>query len=330
MKNWIIFYSLLRLFLLGCTKHYNDVNPSDGDSSKWEKVESNTDKSLTDIFFINDTVGIACGVSGTFLKTSDAGKTWATINVGINHSFLSVFATDENTFFTARTGLYKTEVAGNNFKEIGGLSSNGASIFDIIFFSQMEGLIIKGHEILKTSDGGNNWHTAYSPGLIDKMQFASENIGYAYGGFTNHVISRGEIHKTEDGGNNWRKLNIETSEITVTHFIDDKVGFFFNLDNQLYKTTDGGESWRLLASPVISPDDGNFIDLLFINESTGFAIGYSGVVFRTVDAGKNWQVEYRSTQGMHLSAITRSPDKTIYVVGDHGIILKRKKKFETL
>ena len=317
-KLILVFVSFI--LLLGCSER-EEIKPIKDSTSIWIEQKSNTEADLTDVFFIDDSVGIVSGSSGTLLKTNNAGKTWEKLNVGISHSFTCVFAVNKSTFFTARVGLYKTEDSGATFTEKGGLSSYSNSIFDVKFFNGSEGLLIKGPLVLKTDDGGSSWSSVYDAGFVGNMQFPTRKVGFLTGGISYDGRSSGEIHKTEDGGLTWKRLEVPTSEITACHFVNDKLGFFFNFTGQLYKTTDGGLNWK----PIETNLKEYIFDLLFIDENVGYAVSYDGLIYKTSNSGRSWTEEFKSVKISPITAIVMSPDNTLYAVGNNGVILKRKK-----
>lgn len=311
-----IFIAIIIIVSSACCSDDNSEEPS-----LWRKIESFTDNNLADIEFINDDFGIICGGWGTVLKTENGGEDWIPINLSTNHSFVKVFLLSENEFFVSRNGLYKTNNGGDYFTEIGDLSSFGSTIFEVIFFDSDNGLIYKSGRVYKTNDGGVSWNEVYEGGFCDIMQFNSNNIGYIAGGASWDGMSYGELHKTIDGGNTWTDIgNIEEiygSEIMSMDFIDDNIGYISNLNKEFYITQNGGASWLLLSDNL----PGVFKEILFLTKEEGYGLS-SFSIFKTIDGGVSWGEEYTDSS-MVFSSITATPDGTLFVIGNDGVILRK-------
>lgn len=244
----IILILLSILLLPACSK--NDVIATNN-SELFEKIqltnEAQTD--VTDISFYDDNNGVICGSVGFFAKTTDGGKTWNKLNVGVNHSFMSTLMLDTNTFYTARIGLYRTNNSGSNFNEIGNLSTLSSTVFNIYFSNNSIGIITHNRGIKKTIDEGRTWVEKYyaSPYYgIYNLKFTSENIGYGSGGARFDNFNEGQIVKTTDGGETWNRI-LTTTNINSISFISDNIGFYSNDNKEIFKTTDGGVSWNKIS-----------------------------------------------------------------------------------
>jgi hypothetical protein len=67
--------------------------------------------------------------------------------------------------------------------------------------------------------------------------------------------------------------------------------------------------------------------ILFINENEGWAGSGSGIVLHTTNGGDNWAIDAEATEistGKFISKIFYIPSRqTIYVLGNHGLLLKK-------
>ena len=315
MKIYKLFLALAVL-MISCSKKDNFEVPSE-----WINISSPilSGKILTDVEFLDDEFGVVSGGNGILVKTNDGGQTWVNLNVGTNHSFLKTFVLNQNEFFISRNKIYKTNDKGESFDVLGDFSDSGGSISSMYFFDSNEGVINKGSNLYKTSDGSQTWNLVYNQAeFANKIVFISNNIGFFFGGKTNGYESVGELYKTFDGGSNWEKINISTSDITSMYFLNANVGFASNYENQVLKTQDGGIKWEvitLLNQPIY--------DLIFIDDYTGYAIS-SHVIYLTKDSGQTWVKDYENAY-MTFTSITSAPNK-IVVIGNNGVILKKNKK----
>ncbi len=305
------------VLLFGCSK------AEDTDASEWKKLVSNTSQSLTDIQFLDNNFGLTCGSFGTLLKTENAGDSWQDIDVGINHSFMSLFILTQNEFFVAKLGLYKTDNSGVDFNELGNTSSFGATITGIHFYNSQVGIICKGSNIYKTYDGGVNWvNTFNEPSYASLLEATENNTLYLAGGRTYDNISEGEIHKSIDNGDNWEQLNlpleIENSQITAIDFLDNNIGFISTFEKKIFETLDGGASWVKISDFNI----GIISDLLFIDNNNGYLIS-TDKIYKTINGGLNWKVENVPGSSSYLNSIEMAPNGDKYIVGNDGVILKK-------
>ncbi|MFT3701851.1 MAG: YCF48-related protein [Agriterribacter sp.] len=300
------------LFALASCKKDNT-----GTSKLFETLSANTTETLTDISFINKDEGIISGSYGYLAKTSDGGKTWNKLTVGVNHSFMSAYMLTPQLFYTARVGIYKTTNAGQNFSECSDLSKYSNSIFGIHFFNKDIGLVVKGNVILKTTDGGDNWVIKYDEAeYLSEMHVTSAQTGYAAGGITYDGASHGEMHKTTDGGETWKRILTTNSQITAMYFINDNTGFYADFAKNLYKTTDGGTSWSKVAGLLYSP-----LSICFTSEHNGYFATYEGKILQTADGGNTWNTVYEKTTEPIVRII--AVQQTIYAAGNNGLLLKR-------
>ncbi|MBW8050665.1 MAG: T9SS type A sorting domain-containing protein [Cytophagales bacterium] len=287
--------------------------------AQWVTQNSNTTNILSDVHFINDSIGYIGGSGGTVLKTSDGGNNWVDVFSLNGFGLSTIYAVDKDTVYTSRISLYKSTDAGMTWTDFGGLGSWGSTIHDIYFLNAQIGFIIKSG-IHKTTDYGNSWQIVYNPvaGFIDMFQFTSASIAYAAGGISFDGSSIGEIHKTTNGGDTWQDLNISTSEITAFNFINDTIGYFFNFQRQLHNTINGGTSWTIVNDSV----PGDYVtDCIFLNSQIGYIVEAEGNIYKTTDGGVNWYVDYAGSN-VPLSSIYVTSNKIGYVVGNNGIILK--------
>ncbi|NLT52253.1 MAG: hypothetical protein GXX85_15220 [Ignavibacteria bacterium] len=321
-KNFLI---LLPLFLLLAACSEDDVlapiNSELFQNIEFQTIElvDDSKRDITDISFYNDNDGVICGSSGFFAKTTDGGMTWTKLNVGVNHSFLTTFMLDNNTFFTARRGLYKTSNSGSNFSEIGNLSSGTSSVFNIYFRNNSIGFVTHDLAIKKTIDGGNTWEEKYftnSVYSIYDLEFTSDNIGYASGGAFWDNYNKGQIVKTTDGGETWTKI-LTTISIRSISFFSDNIGFYSNVNEEIFKTTDGGVSWNKISTLQYYPTD-----ILFLNNEIGFVATYEGKILMTKDGGNTWQIAYEKTT-VPINRIIKTSN-SIFAVGNDGLLLKSK------
>lgn len=311
---------LLVLFIINysCSDNNDPIIPKG-----WEKISYSGNNNFTDIEFVNNNFGVICGSYGTLLKTENGGSNWQTINTGTSHSFFKVSVISENEFYISRAGLYKTINKGYSFTELGNFSNYIGTIFDLHFFDANNGLIYKNGLIIKTDDSGVYWDTVYhEAGYASLIQFPSNEIGYITGGASWDGMSYGEMHKTNDGGNTWINIgntpDIYNWEITAMLFFDEETGYFTNFNREFYKTNDGGLNWILVSDSLPRIFD----EMVFLSNDEGYGLS-SFSIFKTIDGGISWKDDYTDSS-MVFSSLAKTFDNKLFVVGNDGVILRKK------
>jgi photosystem II stability/assembly factor-like uncharacterized protein len=310
------------ILLSSCNKHKCETGPVPNDSttaSEFKRVNSFTE-AITDISFADNMNGMLVGTYGFAAKTNDGGKTWTVLSKPTSQSLLSAFCLDKNNLFAARNSLHYSNDGGNSFSDIGaGLGADNA-IKSICFFNSSKGFVIKGKSIFKTTNGGTNWEgKSFTPGYLNRMQFLSESIGYAWGGISYDGFSQGELYKTVDGGETWISLlSVEAPQVIAAHFMTQDIGYYADFNRNIYKTINGGLGWSLVKSGFAE----YITDMVFPDEHSGYIATYEGKVYSTADEGTTWKIEFNAPD-TSLNRIIVTSDKKIWVSGNDGLLLTK-------
>lgn len=252
----------------------------------WKIVNDTTLRtSFRSIEFLDDkATGLAGGVSvnAGIMLTNDSGSTWKDITTKIADTTkakrICGIAHSGNTFYAvgawnSTTGkLYKSTDKGNTWQTHYFDTNLITSVIDVSFLSQDTGFVTgKRHSripplyrqhavILKTTDGGNTWHTVLSDttfaGYVWKIQFVTNSYVVAA---VQNVYHRDSVvmYRSTDGGNNWQaiavgnKANIpnSTSGSHVTQacgFATPAHGWVGGYYEGLFETRDSGKTWNHL------------------------------------------------------------------------------------
>ena len=83
---------------------------------------------------------------------------------------------------------------------------------------------------------------------------------------------------------------------------------------------DGGFTWQ----PQLSVNAKTLNSILALSEDVIYAVGDEGTIIRSTDGGETWEQEHTDIDN-NLYVITRAKEgNSLWVVGQWGVILKRK------
>ncbi|RPI12471.1 MAG: T9SS C-terminal target domain-containing protein [Ignavibacteriae bacterium] len=169
----------------------------------------------------------------------------------------------------------------------------GNGLFDIKMFNSNTGICINPDNLLRTTNGGDNWQMIYTgiDSYITAFSMPDENNGYI-------LLDSTKIIKTVNGGVNWSFVSqvekIFHSKITFTSpgtgFILGYLNSYYN-GTKLLKTSNGGILWNtVFQDTAIELKSFNFL-----SSSTGFITGtqknlpgYHLKIFKTTNFGSTW------------------------------------------
>lgn len=291
--------------------------------SQWNKQNSGTTNTLSDVYFINPDTGFAVG-SNTILKTVDGGLNWQTFSAN-NSIFQGVCFSNVTTGFAVgqdyiagKSTIMKTTNCGVTW--IPNNLTTSSILNDIFFISPMMGFIVGSNGYaLKTINGGINWQVM-NTGVTDillAVNFTDTLNGIIVGGGPNSS----KILKTTDGGKNWDSVISPSSEfLQGVFFPSPLLGYIVGWNGVILKTTDGGTIWKKQNSVGVY---GN-LDVFFVNDSVGFVVGgtstFAGIQ-KTINGGLNW-VAQTANVSSGVAAVFFINATIGFCVGDKGSILK--------
>ncbi len=173
--------------------------------------------------------------------------------------------------------LLKTTNAGKTWKSID-MSGYASMLIDCHFWTVDSGIVVGGFDtnttplILFTSDGGEHWEVRYRgtdkfKEWCWKISFPSTNIGYVS---VETFDRQGYLLKTTDKGSTWQPITIPGSfNLEGVGFINDTVGWAGGWNAYAYVTTNGGETWR---AGIVGMNVNRFH---FFGDSIGYCAGQS-------------------------------------------------------
>jgi photosystem II stability/assembly factor-like uncharacterized protein len=297
----------------------------------WIPASMDGDCSGTDVHFSDLRRGFATCALDRAMVTDDGGLTWSVFPTQLQQSLVFAFAASADVLFAARKGLYVSIDRGAHWDEIGGLSANFGSVFDVHFKADRNLVAIQGGELRFSDNGGAAWQSAYSaqfPEAFDELDFPprqlpADGIGYATGGTTNEAGSVGSVLRTDDGGHHWTALAFTHGQITAADFFDASSGVVATLSGHVYTTADGGMNWTPAGA---MPDDAILMDLVHRHPMHWIGVSLQGCLYETFDGGTSWNASYCDPGQRGLIALTLSGGAAV-AVGNDGLALFENRIF---
>ena len=308
----------------------------------WEPVNVPEDVELFSIHFVNAETGWVAGgktshAGGVIYRTTDGGNKWE-LQVGDPESSDRGFT---DLRFVDATHGFAVQGSAGSFHKLYSTSDGQAwaptgSVpehrYDYIFTSTTTGFIADwGRNILRTTDGGKTWKSAYAckiktqiEGLtrdaecyMNQIHFPTPMIGYAIGG---PLPNNGGnvLAKTEDGGatwNAWVVLPGESSKEGSLWFLDPNNGLLRVSYSKLFRTADGGKTWNGVSGEAEMKSIFSFAD-----SDAGWAILHRKMAY-TSNGGKSWVSREINFPEMVNDSSFPVRDRG-YVVGAHGMVYR--------
>lgn len=229
------------------------------------------------------------------LQTDDGGRTWKTVALGEEKSFLSL------SFVDPRTGwIVGSQDQDGDHQALIMHTSNGGKnweqqhvniappLVSVKFCDASTGWALGPKVIVHTADGGNTWEAQYlskSDERLMDVECVSPQRAWA-------VADSGTVLHTSDGGITWVRQDTGTdaSLLRVRFFGED--GWIVGSRGTLLRTRDGGSRWERQSLDIGS--DSVLTDIHLISKQ-GWLIGSPRAMFHTADGGRTWQSEKSPT-----------------------------------
>ncbi len=178
--------------------------------------------------------------------------------------------------------------------------------------------------VLLSQDGGVSWSQSPTPTsvMLTAVHFPSAQSGWAVG-------HDGVILATHDGGVTWARQfdgrqgdqqMLEAAQAQLARLPAARAGTPEAPSNLRMALEDAvaGSQAAVEAGPSRP-----LLAVRFANDKTGFAAGSFGQLFATDDGGQHWNYigdRLDNTEGLHLNALTLSPDGRIYIAAEAGTV----------
>jgi photosystem II stability/assembly factor-like uncharacterized protein len=285
-----------------------------------EAQQSGTTSRLQAISPVNDRVAWASGVGGTYVITTDGGRTWrpGVVPGAAALEFRDVEAVSAKVAYlmSAGTGqdsrVYKTEDGGKHWT-LQFTNDDAKAFYDCLaFWDSRRGIVMSDavngvFPVLRTTDG-TQWRNIgdrLPAAQAGEAAFAASGTCVATEGKRNAWIATGgattaRILATTDGGESWEAYETPIVEGASTSggisvaFRDPLHGMLGGGDlsitdaftDNLARTRDGGQTWELTEHPTFT---GAIYGLAYVPRmgTTVVATGPKGAAW-TPDEGSHW------------------------------------------
>jgi len=328
------------------------------DLGQWQQVDLPIVTEAPILFDIefdpeNNKNGWIVGNRGTFLQTSDAGKSWTPKSFAnldpdeeINYRFTKVsFKNGEGWIIGKPAILLHTRDSGSSWERVPLSPKLPGDPYSIVALGPGKAeMTTSAGAIYTTENAGRNWKAevretidatlnrvsssgvqgaSYFSGSVNSIQRDSEGSYLA-------VSARGNFYLTwKPGDEFWIPHNRETSRrITSMGFIKDK------LTEGLWMTTAGGEiskttqavDTNLINIPFdklqIRSGGYGLLDVIFLPNGKAWAVGGGGTIFSSTNAGQSWTKDkVADNLPSNLYKIKFFGDNG-YILGSNGVLLR--------
>ena len=261
--------------------------------ARWAAQSSGTTVRLRGVSAVNPLVAWASGERGTFARTVDGGRTWASgvVPGAEGLDFRDVNAFDAETAYLLAIGegdksrIYKTADGGRSWA-LQFRNERPAAFFDAMaFWDRDHGLAISDPVegrflVVTTSDGGRTWRETPRAGmpaaLAGEGAFAASGTCLAVGG-----AGRAWFGTGGPGG------------------------------ARVFRTSDGGRTWQVSRTPLRAGKSAGVFSLTFMGARRGLAVGgdyekesdAAGNVAVTTDGGRTWRAPRGRRPGGYRSCV---------------------------
>jgi photosystem II stability/assembly factor-like uncharacterized protein len=319
--------------------------------------KSNTSENLRGVSVLPNHVAWASGTHGTYLRTTDGGKSWQAAQVpgaeSLDFRDVEAFSADLAYLLSAGPGdqsrIYKTTDGGKNW-DLQFANKDPKGFFDCMAFWDRDHGIAVGDpladhsgklkfELIATEDGGKDWKPVPPEALPAAVEgegaFAASGTCITVQGNSSVWFVTGgkvaRVFRSTNAGKTWTVADTpmihgsDSAGIFSIAFRDAAHGLIAGGDYKLPEqdgpnlafTNDGGRTWKL---STISPQT-YFSAVAFARPAAGgtavLVVGSTRSAYADDISKKSWQ----KTWDLNFNALSTSPTGEAIAVGAHGLIV---------
>jgi photosystem II stability/assembly factor-like uncharacterized protein len=212
-------------------------------SIKWGQGQAAFNTYLSDMFFLNSSVGICVGDHGHILRSTNGGENWNYVSSGTTKDLYGVYFVGNTGWIAGAEIILKTTDMGATWS-----SQNfpGEYFQDVYFTSISEGYAV-GNHIYKTTDGGLTWNQIWNSSVNGKSV-------WAINADTIFIAGGGSLLKSNDAGQTWFPQYTSTigDNYEFVWFMNSTFGLAGTYNGKVFKTTTGGDPVQANDAGVVS------------------------------------------------------------------------------
>ncbi|MCI0472493.1 MAG: YCF48-related protein, partial [Ignavibacteria bacterium] len=281
---------------------YGKVSRTTNAGVSWDSVNTPTaDWSLFQIKPVTASEIYAVGDPGFIYKSTNLGTNWTSLPISvpnvIPYIWYSIEKAGSNLIMSGDYGLIAKSSDGGITWSSNNSQYNTQIMNDIhslpgtskIWFAGRPNP--SGHQIMYSSNHGNNWIT-YGTGGAEEffaITMLNQNTGYV-------SANNSKVFKTSNGGQNWVMMTQPSGSnysMYSMDFVDENTGWVCAnystiATGNVFKTTNGGNNWTQYNLATTNP--GSIMSCDFVDANTGFVSLNSSnkPVYKTTDGGVTW------------------------------------------
>ncbi|HRI47762.1 MAG TPA: YCF48-related protein, partial [Ignavibacteriaceae bacterium] len=271
---------------------------------------SNTNRNINAIKFINDKIAIAVCDGGIVLRTANGGKNWTAQEIPKIEKLLEIESFSDTSIFVlgSRGDYWKSTDLGFSWIRLPKFTTT--SILKANFYNERRGAVSSSSGITRiTTDGGEKWNVISNFMLIFR--------GIAWYGYNKICLvgNAGNIKITTDAGGIWSTTIAPFGrDFHDIVFRDSLLGIAVGKSGVIARTTNGGNNWSYTNVRTL-----NLNAVKFLNHDTVVAVGDYGTLQYSTNQGETW-AEYDTGINFHFNDLGGKSLDQLYFVGSSGKI----------
>lgn len=304
----------------------------------WVQINPGFSQTYNSVHFADANNGMACGINGAIIKTTNGGTNWTVLNSGTSFGLNDIkmfspsiiIACGDNQIIIRSTNgganwsiVYQGSPGQNTVVNLNIHSGNGATAYSWYYSNPSEYTYI-----YRSSDTGATWQVFQTYVSNRWIHFINLNTGWAYGStYIGPPINQYylDLNKTTNGGLNW-EVQYRSSGISINpgmvYFFDATLGFKYSHIGNVYlnRSINGGYDW--ISSSGLPAGYSNLIRCFyFTNNQKGWFVADNSTIYGTTNAGANW-VAQQSPVSANLKKVFFIDENTGWIAAGLQGILK--------